>query len=243
MKIFLLSLFLVGIPCAAPLAAATYTAASVSFADVNDCVNHGGANTCSPGGSHTAVAGDVIQIPAGTATWTSQLTITVGITIIGNGTQNSTPSTFGAGTTNTVIVDNNGGGAVISFQGISFGQTARISTLDIEPQSATTALTSPLQVAGTCTSSGCPNLRVDNIVFGKTTQWTESGNGAPADWMIRTDNIVGVIDHTTLPSGSNVALVNANLSAYLGVGGYGHNSWAQPDTFGGANVMYLETNI
>src|ERR1700728_713967 len=230
MKAHLLLLALLAIPAIA----GTYTAATCNYADVNAVVN---------GPTHVAVAGDIIQIPSGTCTWTNGIVVTVGITISGNGTPNNTPGTFGAGTTHTVRIDNYPGGAVISLQGIPFGQTSRISTLDIEPQSATTALVSPLQAAGTCTSSGCPNLRIDNIVFGLTTQWTEAGNGAPADWMIRTDNIVGVIDHTSLPPGSNVALLNGNLSAYLGVGGFGDNSWAQPDSFGGANVMYVENSI
>ena len=31
-------------------------------------------------------------------------------------------------------------------------------------------------------------------------------------------------------------------SAYLGVGGFGDNSWAQPDSLGGANNLYVENN-
>src|SRR5215831_6864231 len=79
----------------------TYTAVSCNYSDVNAVVN---------GPTHTAVAGDTINVPAGTCTWTSQLSISVGITLMGNGTPNSTPSAFGAGVLNTTIIDNNTSG-------------------------------------------------------------------------------------------------------------------------------------
>jgi hypothetical protein len=229
-------LLLVLSPAVATLAhAGTFTAGSCNESDVNAVIN---------GPTHKAVNGDMIIIPAGTCTWTSSLPITVGITITGGGTANSGALTFGAGTPTTIIVDNAGSSnPLIEVTSITYGQTFVLSLLDIEPESASTALWSPISIAGTCTSSGCPNMRVDNIVFGLTTQWNESGNGSSADWMIRTDNVFGVIDHSTLPNGSMVELLNANLSAYLGVGGYGDNSWAQPDSFGSANVLYIENNI
>ena len=229
--------------------AGTYYANSCSLADVNDCINGSGVNTChagSSGGSkatHTAVNGDVINIPSGTCTWTTDLAVNVSITIQGAGTPNTTPSTFGAGTLNTIIVDDYASGPIIQAEvSYSSGALLRISTLDIEPESASTSLSSPISVAGTCTSSGCPNLRIDNIAFGPTTPWTESENGSNADTMIRTDNVFGVLDHDTLPTGSGVSFANVGHSAYLGVGSWGDNSWAQADTFGGANSLYAENN-
>ena len=219
----------------APLWAGSYTAASCNLSDVSAVIK---------GPLHTAVNGDTIIIPAGTCTWTSNLSISVAITLTGSGTANSGPSTFGVGTLNTIIVDNAGSSApLIAASAIAYGQTFTLALLDIEPNSASTALYSPISVAGTCAAGGCPNIRVSNIGFGLTTHWNESGNGAPADWMIRADNVFGVIDHCTLPTGSAVELLNANLSAYLGVGGYGDNSWAQPDSFGGGNVLYMENNV
>jgi hypothetical protein len=52
------------------LRAATITAASVSFDDVSAAVA-------------SAVDGDIVMIPAGTATWTSTFTLTKGITLLG----------------------------------------------------------------------------------------------------------------------------------------------------------------
>jgi hypothetical protein len=219
-----------------PLAthASTYTAASCNQSDVNALIN---------GPTHTAANGDTIVIPAGTCTWSSGLSITTGITLMGSGTPNTGAGTFGSGTLNTVIIDNAGSSnALIGVTGLPYGQTFILGLLDIEPASPSTALVSPIQIAGACTSNGCPNTRIHNIGFGLKTPWTESGNGAPANWMIRTDNVFGVIDHNTIPTGNSVVLFTANLTAYLGVGAYGDNSWAQPDSFGTNNVLYAENN-
>jgi hypothetical protein len=84
-------------------------------------------------------------------------------------------------------------------------------------------------------------MRVDNIGFGMSTAWNESNNGAQAASMIRTDNVFGVIDHCTT-TGGYLTFANISLSSYLGVGGNGDNSYAQPDSFGTANAVYLENN-
>jgi hypothetical protein len=220
----------------APIAKAqgTYTAASCNYSDVNAVIN---------GPTHTAANGDTINIPAGRCTWTSSLSITRSISIIGSGTPNGTPNTFGAGTLNTIITDNVTSGAPLFGAKVTYnsGALLRLSTLDIEPTA--THLSSPVQIAGTCSPSNCPNIRVDNIGFGLTTRWNEGVNGSGSDWMILVDNAFGVLDHNTLPSGSQVELYNANLGSYLGVGDYGDNSWAQPDTMGMASQLYAENNI
>src|SRR5713226_5361280 len=74
----------------------TYTAASCNQSDVNAVIN---------GPTHKAVNGDTIQIPAGSCTWTTGVTVPVGIgiTIMGTGTPNTGPSTTGAGTPSTTI--------------------------------------------------------------------------------------------------------------------------------------------
>lgn len=229
--------------------AGTYYAASCSYADVNDCVNGSGVNTCKlnnegSGATHTAVNGDTIIIPAGTCTWTSYLSFSVGITITGSGTPNTGPSTFGAGTPTTIIIDNAGSSnPLLTATGVTYGNTLVIALMDIEPESSSTSLISPVSAQGTCTSSGCPNIRIDNMIFGETTPWTESGNGSAAAVMIRQDGFFGVYDHNTMPSGAGTEFADSSLSAYLGVGSYGDNSWAQPDTMGTASAIYLENNV
>jgi hypothetical protein len=218
---------------AVPLSAeGTYTAASCNWSDVNAVIN---------GPTHTAVNGDTIVVPAGSCTWTSGLSIKAGITLTGSGTPNTGAGTFGAGNPTTIITDNTNN-PLIGVT-LSYGQTFVISLLDIEPEAGSTSLQSPIQIAGTCTLSGCPLVRIDNIYFGKTTQWGAATNGGSnATWLLRSDNVFGVIDHNTVPPGSDVVFDDNELSAYLGVGGYGDNSWAQPDSFGTANAVYMENN-
>ncbi len=212
-----------------------YTAESCNQSAVNTLIN---------GPTHTAVNGDIIVIPAGTCTWTSGITINVSITLAGSGSPNAGPSTFGAGTLDTIILDDVPSTGPLFQVEIPYvsGALFRLTTLDIEPESSTTSLFSPISIAGTCTSSGCPNVRVDNIGLGLTTQWNESGNSSNAATMLRCDNIFGVLDHNTQPTGSTVWFANISLSSYLGVGSFGDNSWAQADSFGTGNELYMENN-
>jgi hypothetical protein len=234
----LLSFFLLLFsPAVATLArASTFTAATCNYSDVNAIIN---------GPTHTAANGDVINIPAGTCTWTSNLVIpsNIGITIIGAGTPNSGSGTTGAATPTTIIHDNAGSSTFLIAAAPTFGQTLRISMMAIDPNSSSTTLYAPVGIAGTCTSSGCGNVRVDNITFGLNTLWVEANNGSQAAAMIRVDNVFGVLDHNTAPSGSNVELFNAQMTSYLGVGSNGDNSWAQPDSLGGAGNIFAENNL
>jgi hypothetical protein len=221
----------------APLVAqGTYTAKSCNQSDVNAVIN---------GPTHVAVNGDIINIPSGTCTWTSTLSVTVSITIIGSGTANTLPSQFGSGTLNTVIVDNiPSAGVIQAAVGYSSGALLRISTLDIEPVNGSTSLTSPLQIAGTCTSGGCPNIRIDNVGLGITTSWSNANDGSgQCAWLIRADSVFGVLDHNSEGTSNWPDFADIELSNYLGVGTNGDNSWAQADTTGGANNLYLENNV
>src|SRR5580704_15434688 len=71
------------------VAQGTYTAKSCNQSDVNAVIN---------GPTHTAVNGDIIQVPSGTCTWTSNIVVpsNIGISILGAGTPNSTSATTGA---------------------------------------------------------------------------------------------------------------------------------------------------
>jgi hypothetical protein len=236
MKRFLqFALFLLAAPAwaACTVSGTTLTAASVAESDVATCVT-------------LATAGNTIIIPAGTSTWTTDLAVSANITIEGTGTPNTLPAQFGSGTLSTHITDNAGTSAPLFEVEISYSSGAlfRLSTIDIEPESSSTDLFRPVSVAGTCTSGGCPNIRLDNIGFGTTTSFTTnndtSGNCA---WLIRLDNVFGVLDHDSEGSANWPYFVNPSLSAYLGVGGYGDNSWAQPDTYGTGSELYLENNL
>ena len=216
------------------------------------------ATSCSPSAILAALPSSsntnptvTVSIPACSATaqttnvlYTLPSAVTT-LTIAGAGTANSGASTTGASSTctQTQLLDDAGSSNFMWEFKLSYGQTLRISCMAIDPYSTSTQLITPLVVMGTCTSSGCPQLRVDNITFGLNTQWEEANNSSGASWMTRTDDVFGVEDHNTVPSGSQAELNNDNDSAYLGVGQYGDNSWAEPDTAGTANQFFLENNI
>jgi hypothetical protein len=219
----------------------TYTAASAAESDVVAIIN---------GPTHTAVNGDVIQIPCSTPTsvvWSSQIIITASITITALGaTPNTGTGTFGAGTNCLTIRDEvNVNGGLFYFQP-TYAATNNVTTLqnvNIDPYSTSTALYSPVYFIGTATSSGFPECRIDNVTFGHTTLWNEDNNSSNAAWMIDQDDCIGVADHNTLPSGTTaIDLMTGNFSSWLGVGQYGDESWAVADSFGGANNWFNENN-
>lgn len=232
MKAVLFSIILGAFLVTGLRAQGSYTAADCNQSSVNAIIN---------GPTHTAVNGDTINIPActGGVTWTSGVTISgVAIQIIGNGTPNTTPATSGAGTINTVIVDGiTGNSPLFNFAAIPVNSyLTRLSLIKIQPAGGLTTGYSPVSAAGACSGGTCPNIRIDNINF---SGWSETNNGDQASWMIRTDNVFGVVDHNTSQAGY---LANVNHSAYLGVGAYGDNSWATPDSFGTASALYFENN-
>jgi hypothetical protein len=210
----------------------TFTAASCSRTDVNAVIN---------GPTHTAVNGDKIVIPAGSCTWTSGITVSgVGIDITGNGTPNTGAGTVGAGTSNTSLT-NNASAPFFVFTGLRNGQTAKVELLTLSASGAGAhSIIGALSFAGTCSSGGCADIRVDNITFSPNTWGPASGSGA----VILVDNVFGVIDHNTQTESASGAYFMADVSfdAWQGVGAYGDNSFASADTFGTAQSLYIENN-
>jgi len=218
----------------------TYTAASCSQSDVNAVIN---------GPTHTAVSGDVIIIPTtgSPCTWKSGITISgVGIDISGTGTPNTGGGTFGAASSNPIIVDN-AAGPLFKFENLTYGETAKVELMNLSASGAATNSLVPgaISVQGTCTFSGCANFRGDNITFVANTWGLPIADGA----FFVTDGIFGVIDHNTVNDNSWVSgggagppLVDESNSAWAGVGSYGDNSFASADTFGTAQQLYIENN-
>jgi len=209
----------------------TYTAATCNQSDVNAIIN---------GPTHTAVNGDTIQIPSGSCTWSSGITLPpgIGISIIGNGTPNTGPGTSGAGTVNTTI-SSNYGGQLFTASPTYGNSTMRISTLKITVSASSDA---PILILGTCTSSGCPGARLDNLIV-PTSNFCSISDATFA----RIDNIFGVADHNTVgdtqPSCNGVDFINVGHGNWKGVNNWGDNSWASADTFGSNQAFYLENNI
>ena len=214
----------------------TFTAASCSQSDVNAVIN---------GPTHTAVNGDTIRVPAGACTWTAGITVPngIGITIIGSGTPNSTQSTTGASAScaATTITDNAGGNAIFLMRPAFGNSTSRISCINMLPG---TGRNQPIQVLGTCALTGCPSVRIDNL----TVPGGWAGIGISDDNFAVINNMFGVADHNTVGDntgvhGSNgVDFINVSHGVWQGVGHWGDNSWAMPDTFGTNQAFYLENN-
>jgi len=212
----------------------TYTAASCSQSDVNAVIN---------GPTHTAVDGDTIIIPSGSCTWSSGITINgKGIDITGSGTPNTGGGTFGSGAPSTTLIDH-ASAPFFTFTGLTSGKTAKVELLTLSASGTPSYIVAPLSFAGSCTSSGCASVRVDNINFAAGTWAGPITTGGGSAGFILVDNVFGVIDHTTTnESGATIFLMQVSYSAWKGVGDYGDNSFASADTFGTDQAMYAENN-
>ena len=213
-----------------------YTASSDSESAVNSAIN---------GPNHVACNGDTISIPcSGTqsVTWSSTLTVNASITLtaLGGATPNTTPSTFGAATSCLTITAATG--TLFQFNP-TYSATNNVTTIQNMTLIPGSGAYTPIRANGTGTSSGMPLFRVDNIQFGNATaQWQYGTGSNTGEFDIIEDNTFGVADHNSMYTGSHNALISVNLTAYLGVGQYGDNSWAQPDSMGGTNNFFIENN-
>jgi hypothetical protein len=210
----------------------TFTAASCKQGDVNAVVH---------GPTHTAVNGDTIVIPPGSCTWTANITVPagIGITIQGSGTPNSSPSVTGASAScsNTAITLT---GVTAFIASPNFGaSTLRLSCMALNYGSGPSK---GFSILGSCTASGCPKLRVDNVTFNN---WTGHAENGISYGITAVGDMFGVLDHNTINGTGNVysQLVELSHASYQGVGFYGDNSWAQPEAYGSANFLFMENNI
>ena len=81
-------------------------------------------------------------------------------------------------------------------------------------------------------------FRVDHITFNGIAQ-----SGSSYDQVgVNTSDAFGVVDHNTFNNPGDVFPTAIHNDAYLGVGYYGDNSWAQADTFGSESAVYMENN-
>lgn len=134
---------------------ATYTAASASYSDVNTAVG-------------LASHGDIVEIPAGAAAWSSKLSISgKGIVL------------KGAGRTQTFITNNVGGGDYLIQITLSADQTNRVTGICFVGGTGTAAA-----IYCTGESTDARRLRVDNC-----TSW-QIGSG-----FLRLDTVLGVAHH------------------------------------------------
>ena len=198
-------------------------AASPSFVDVTTAIA-------------AAVDGDTVIVPAGTASWTSTLTITKGISLIGQTTTNPVAKTAND---QTIILDNEarpvGGGSnpVIKLQP-GDGKTCRVSGLTFRP--------------GTNTNNNFNGMIVLNGTYGSQVRLDTChfANGLHQTAAINEVSGYGVVDHNVFDCLTVQALVFRNgtwVSQAREVNqGQGDGSFADPPFFGSEKFIFFEDN-
>ena len=211
----------------------TFTAKSCNQIDVNAVIN---------GPTHTAINGDTINIPTGSCTWTTGIIVPagIGITIIGNGTPNSSGGVQGASAScsNTAITIS---GATAFRITPNFGApTTRLSCMALNYGSGGSIAFS---ILGHCTTGACTNLRVDNVTFN---HWAGHALAGISYGLSTVGDMFGVIDHNTINGVANsyLQLVEFSHGHFLNPAtSYGDNSWALPESYGSSNFLFIENNI
>ena len=227
-----------------PSSSSTFTAASCSYTDVSDCINGIGANTCRlPGGgtgTHQAINGDTIEIPAGTCTYTSELTISVLINFLGADPSNASANRGSGGGGQTVLIDHvdksvcNTSKPMIHFTNESQGNgPMELGNFTVKgdvnfPDSAQCSEHVFIQTAS-------HTVRIHDMTFSALQSTGLLINGD--EW--------GVGDHNTFTP--DTAFKRGFLTHHErwqeNGSNYGDNSWAQPDTMGTEQAMFWENNV
>ena len=186
--------------------AKTINAASCQFSDVSSAVAQ-------------ASAGDVVQLPAGTATWVQTLTL--------NGV-----SLLGAGTNTTILVDEENRSAatpqMIVLNAVA-GTFTEISNIQFRGGVTNTSD----NYYGAIAANGIPgsSWRIDHNFF----------NGLYAKNICTYGNSMSVIDHNAFFEKG----ISIEDNSYVQSDGLGDQSWHLPATYGlnSSNVLYIENNL
>ena len=167
--------------------------------------------------------GDTVVIPAGTCTWTTSVTIdSKWITLQGAGA-NLTTIIDGvaapvSGAKPAALIWNTKPKGLTRLTGVTFdgGSTGGLDEAD---HSGIVAI-----------SGNLAEIRLDHLTFTNLNRTV----GIQV-----TGSVTGVIDHIVFNIGSHYGLYIFHDS-WLGAGGYGDNSWAQPNTWGSAAFLFVE---
>jgi hypothetical protein len=190
---------------------ATYIAASAAYTDVQAVAD----SSFNP----ALADGDTVIVPAGTASWTSTLTVTKGITL------------QGAGNDTTVLLDDiprvgNTGSLFIHVTGNS---AMRVTGFTFRYGSLTTDGMDNIRRAGISTS-----FRVDHCHFDQL--YSDAGVKV-FGW------IYGVVDHCVfdmrMGGKTSVSVTHENWGNNIS----GWGSWADPPFFGSEKFFFMEDNV
>jgi len=201
--------------------AATINAASCSEADVTTAMA-------------ATVDGDTVLLPAGTATWSSSLVVTKGITIIG---QTTVDSAAGTANDQTIILDRTGSVSdqMLIYLNTSLGKTYRISGITFRTGQTTRANSNGMIYISGTQGASSHAVRVDHCHFDDLAYEGE----AIGVWTA----VYGVIDHNLFyyKSGVGNAVASVNMPDWGGqTQGYG--SYADPAYYGSEKFIFIEDN-
>lgn len=193
--------------------AATIAAASCSVADVQTAVD-------------ASSNGDTVTVPSGSCRWTTGL-----------GVDGKSITVSGAGIGNTIITDgtskgdsNCGGTQALMSISADYLPGNRVTGFTIIGEDAAFNCgesAKHISIGGTVSSTA---FRVDHIAITL---------GVTA---INVSDAVGVIDHNIFHDGADKFTTLVQHRSWKGVGNYGDNSWAQADSLGTADAVYIEDN-
>ena len=195
----------------AAMQARIINAASPSLADIRRAIA-------------SAADGDTVIVPAGTAAWTSALTITKGITIQG---QTTVDSDRGTADDQTVLVDNlvrvPGGQGFIHCK-TNAGQSLRITGITFTGTGGltTTAYNGAIKLSGSSNQVRLDHLHFTNLYHSNYIAVYASIRGVA-------DHIVE--DHLVGQNGQNRTFNGTN---------YGDVEWSQPAGYGGSDFFFYE---
>jgi hypothetical protein len=203
-----------------PTPPTTIDARSPSLADVTTAIN-------------SANDGDTIIIPAGTASWTSTLILSKGITLQG---QTTTDPVAGTAVDKTIIQDNvsrgSAGTPLIKVQSV-LGKTYRVSGITFQPGLTQNNSNGAIYLTGNSHA-----VRFDHCHFRPMP--------AQSIYVGVWGAIYGVADHNVLecPEGKQSFVINmGNWPNPDGsVGQYGDGSWASPTSLGSEKFFFIEDN-
>lgn len=194
--------------CLAPCSAATLVSPSVSYTDVSNTVA-------------SAVSGDTVQIPAGSANWTNTLNVTKAITIQGLTTLTG-PSSAPIIDRQTVINND-----IPSGHGTIFNLNVPATNLNVVRITGVSIVGNLGNGFGGMieVQLSTPNFRVDHCEF-----VTPKNNYCLAGY-----NTKGLIDH-------NAALNTVKTFCDIRQSPFGDESYAAPLTPGSIEAIYVEDN-
>jgi hypothetical protein len=177
-----------------------------------------------------AADGDTITLPAGTFNWTTGVTITKGVTIIG---QTTTDPVNKTANDRTIILDNvtrGAGGTPITRVNSVLGKTYRISAITINAGAvAVLNYNGAIKLLGNSAA-----VRVDHCHFNNLQY--------QAAYIYVGGQVYGVGDHNVMDfnnpwSSGSIVFYNGGTS-----NPYGDDAWAAPANYGGSNFFFFEDN-